>query len=161
MGDSAGGNLAMSTALNLKQLNLPSPLYQVLISPWVNMNTDAASYIENEKNDPILTRDLIAYAAAQYTRHNSLSNPLVSPVFGSFKGFGPTLTLVGAGEILRDDSLDLHRALEQAGSRSKLKVFDNVTHVWPLTNITAPESREALRMMREFMDEVSTGLPPA
>jgi len=152
MGDSAGGNLAMSTALNLKMLNMPLPRYQVLISPWLNMGTDAASYAENAKNDPVLTKDFMKYAAASYTAPENITNPLVSPVLGSFEGFGPTLTLVGRQEILRDDSLDLHRALEQADRSSTLRVFENVTHVWLLSDITMPQSQEALQMMREFMD---------
>ena len=158
MGDSAGGNLAMSTALNLQQLKLASPVYQVLISPWLNMQTTAASYTENEKLDPILNKALIDHAASQYTRRSNYANPLVSPVLGAFTGFNPTLTLVGAQEILRDDSLQLHSALERYGSRSKLEVFDHVTHVWTLTDIAGPASRQALRLMRAFMDEVTAGV---
>jgi len=48
--------------------------------------------------------------------------------------------------------LDLHRALEQADRSSTLRVFENVTHVWLLSDITMPQSQEALQMMREFMD---------
>ncbi len=152
MGDSAGGNLAMSTALNLKKLNTPAPLYQVLLSPWLNMGTDSASYIENENNDPVLTKDFMKHAAASYTDPENITNPLVSPVYGSFEGFNPTLILVGNQEILRDDSLALHRALEKAGTSSALKVFEGVTHVWLLTDITSPQSQETLRLIRKFMD---------
>jgi epsilon-lactone hydrolase len=155
MGDSAGGNLAMSTALNLKKLGLPLPLYQTLISPWLNMETKYPSYVENEKLDPIITKEFVQYAASQYTDNSNFSNPLVSPVLGSFEGFNPTLIMVGANEILRDDSLQLHQALQKAGCISTLKVFDNVTHVWTLTDITSPESKEALYTLREFLDVVS------
>jgi acetyl esterase/lipase len=152
MGDSAGGNLAMSTALNLKKLNMPLPLYQVLISPWLNMSTDAASYTENEKNDPVLTKDFMKHAAESYTDHKNITDPLVSPVLGSFEAFSPTLTLVGNEEILRDDSLALHHALTRDGRSSTLKIFEKVTHVWPLTDISSIQSVEALRLIREFMD---------
>ncbi|MBT1697063.1 alpha/beta hydrolase [Fulvivirgaceae bacterium PWU4] len=159
MGDSAGGNLAMSTALNLKKLQLPSPLYQVLISPWLNLRTEYASYAENETNDPIITKEFVTYAAANYTAPENFSDPLVSPVLGSFTGLGPTLTLVGTKEILRDDSVHLHRALEKAGCISKLKTFDQVTHVWTLTDIESAESKETLQLIREFMASVSTIVP--
>jgi monoterpene epsilon-lactone hydrolase len=154
MGDSAGGNLAMSTALNLMKLNMQKPLYQVLISPWLNMETEAASYVENEKNDPILTKEFMKYAAGLYTAKDNFPNPLVSPVFGSFEGLNPTLTLVGRQEILRDDSLDMHRTLEREGRSSTLKVFDGVTHVWTLTDISSAEAKDALRFIREFVDEM-------
>jgi acetyl esterase/lipase len=155
MGDSAGGNLAMSTAMNLKKLTFARPLYHVLISPWLNVNGEYASYTENEKLDPIITKDFVKYAASQYTESGNFSNPWVSPVFGLFQGLSPTLTMVGNKEILRDDSVELHQALEKARCASTLKVFDNVSHVWTLTDISSVESREALYIMREFMDSVS------
>jgi len=158
MGDSVGGNLAMSTALHLQQLRLPRPQYQVLISPWLNMNNDAASYQENEKNDPILTKALMQRFAASYTTPAHFNDPLVSSVFGSYQGFNPTLILVGNREILRDDSLQLDQALKQSGSVSRLEVFAEVTHVWTLTNIDGPDSRQALNMTREFMDEVTAAV---
>lgn len=152
MGDSAGGNLAMSTALNLRQLNLPPALYHILLSPWLSMHTTAASYTENESKDPILKKETLQDSALQYTDANNLNNPLVSPLFGNFAGFTPTLSLTGKQEILRDDAVGLHQALEKAGCLSSLHVFDNVTHVWPLTNITSAESVEALRLVRSFAD---------
>lgn len=155
MGDSAGGNLAMATALNLKNLSRPLPVYQVLISPWTNMNTAYKSYDENEKLDPILTRDFMQYASSNYTGGEQLNNPLISPVFGNYTGFAPTLILVGAEEILRDDALNLHDALEHAGCTSVLRVFNKVTHVWTLSSITSAESIEALRLIRRFVDEVA------
>jgi len=155
MGDSAGGNLVMSTALNLKKLGMSSPLYQVLISPWVNMETHYPSYIENEKRDPIITKEFINYAAALYAGKESLSNPLMSPIHGVFTDFSPTLILVGAKEVLRDDSLYLHEALKKAGATSILKVFDDVTHVWTLTDISSAESTETLRIIHEFVSSVN------
>ena len=159
MGDSAGGNLAVSTALNLRQLNLAQPLYQVLISPWLNVEPAYASYSENEKLDPIITKEFVRYAASHYTDSRNFSNPLVSPVAGPFKGFNPTLTLVGRKEVLRDDALQLHAQLEKAGSTSILKIFEDATHVWTLTDITSEESKEALNIMREFMDTLGSTVP--
>jgi acetyl esterase/lipase len=158
MGDSAGGNLVMSTALNLKDLNMQLPIYQVLISPWVNMETDYASYHENERLDPIITKEFVKYAASHYAGDHSLSNPLVSPALGSFIGFSPTLIMVGAKEVLRDDAVHLHQALKKTGSTSVLKMFDDVTHVWTLTNISSNDSKEALRTIKEFAASVSSTL---
>ncbi len=154
MGDSAGGNLALSTALNLKKLKLTLPLYQVLLSPWLNMKTEYASYVKNEKNDPVISKTFVDYAASLYSGGHNLDDPLLSPVHGDFIDFNPTLILVGEKEVLRDDSIQLHSALKKAGSDSVLKVFEEVTHVWPLTNITSPDSKEALRIIREFVDRI-------
>jgi acetyl esterase/lipase len=154
MGDSAGGNLAIATALNLKQHKLPAARYHVLLSPWLNMRNDAASYNENEKNDPILTRELLQEAARQYAAGEPVTNVLISPLLGSFEGFSPTLTLAGAGEILRDDSVDLDSALKKAGAVSRLYIFDKVTHVWTLADIESADSKKTLEIMRKFMDDL-------
>jgi acetyl esterase/lipase len=158
MGDSCGGNLALSTALNLKNRNLPLPRYQVLISPWLNLENNYPSYVQNEKLDPILTKAMLDGAMSLYADTHDLKNPLLSPVQGSLAGLSPTLTMVGAKEILRDDSIYLHDALEQAGTTSVLKIFDDVTHVWPLTDIESRDSKEALRIMVDFLSTVSVEL---
>ncbi|MBL0739813.1 alpha/beta hydrolase [Chryseolinea lacunae] len=151
MGDSAGGNLALSVALNLKQLDAPAPLYQILLSPWLNMDTVYPSYSQNEKLDPIISKDFLRYAASQYAGGKDIGHPLMSPIHGDFRGLSPTLTLVGAKEVLRDDSLVLHAASVKAGATSVLQVFENANHVWMLTDIESKDSKDALRAMQEFL----------
>ena len=151
MGDSAGGNLAMSTALKLKSLKAQPALYNVLISPWVNMETVYPSYTKNEKLDPIITKDFVQYAAGLYTAGHDLKDPFVSPVHGDFKGIGPTLILVGAHEVLTDDSVFLYEALEKTGVASELKMYDGADHVWPLVDIHSERSAEALDEMIDFI----------
>jgi acetyl esterase/lipase len=151
MGDSAGGNLMMSVTLRLKALNSPLPLYQIALSPWVNLETTYASYSENEKLDPVISKDFVEYASSLYTAGIEKKNPLVSPVHGNFTGVGPTLIMVGMNEILRDDAIHLHAALERDHATSVLKVFDAVTHVWPLTDIDSDDSQQALANIIDFI----------
>jgi len=152
MGDSAGGNLAISTALQLKTIGLPLPLYQVVISPWVNMETTYSSYSQNEKLDPIISRDFVRYAASLYAAGQSLKDPRMSPVHGDLGGLEPTLVLVGSTEVLRDDSLHLHTALQNAGSSAVLKIFDKANHVWTLTDIASTDSQHALTEISMFLN---------
>jgi acetyl esterase/lipase len=151
MGDSAGGNLAMSTTLKLKSLNAQPALYQVLISPWLNMEAVYPSYAKNEKLDPIITKDFVEYAAGLYAAGHDLKDPLISPVHGDFKGVGPTLILVGAHEVLTDDSVFLYEALEKAGVLSELKIYEGADHVWPLVDIHSERSKEALDEIKDFI----------
>ena len=151
MGDSAGGNLAMSTALKLKSLHAQPALYHVLISPWVNMETVYPSYAKNEKLDPIITKDFVEYAAGLYSGGHNLKDPLISPVHGDFKGIAPTLVLVGAHEVLTDDSVFLYEALEKADVPSELKIYDGANHVWPLVDIQSERSKEALDEIKDFI----------
>lgn len=153
VGDSAGGNLVMSTVVQLRSLHLPAPLYQVLMSPWVETDPTYPSYFENEKLDPIITRGFVQYSGSLYVNGEDKRNPLVSPIHNDFAGTGPTLILVGTKEVLRDDALFLHAALNVSGAHATLKTYDDVTHVWPLTNIESPQSKDALKTMSEFVTE--------
>jgi len=77
----------------------------------------------------------------------------VSPIHNDFTGISPTLILVGTKEVLRDDSLFLHAALNVSGARSILKTYDNVTHVWILTSIDSPESKDTLKTISDFVKQ--------
>jgi len=152
-GDSAGGNLAMSTVVQLRSLHVQAPLYQVLISPWVEADPTYPSFFENGKLDPIITREFVQYSASLYVNGEDKRNPLVSPIHNDFAGVNPTLILVGTKEVLRDDSLFLHAALNVSGAHSTLKTYDNVTHVWILTSIDSPESKDTLKTISDFVKE--------
>ena len=52
MGDSAGGNLAFSVALEVMERGLPSPAALVAFSPWTDLTLSGKSYTQN--NDAIL-----------------------------------------------------------------------------------------------------------
>ncbi|KAG8973549.1 hypothetical protein FRB90_009907, partial [Tulasnella sp. 427] len=52
-GDSAGGNLALSLLVLLRDLDLPSPAGAVLISPWVDLTHSFPSIMQNTSTDII------------------------------------------------------------------------------------------------------------
>src|ERR1700732_1207523 len=52
-GDSAGGNLALATAVRARDAGLPLPGSLMLLSPWLDFAEEGASY-RNTTDDPIL-----------------------------------------------------------------------------------------------------------
>lgn len=54
VGDSAGGNLVLATALYLKDRKLPQPGALVLISPWTTMGNNLPSRSANMSKDVVL-----------------------------------------------------------------------------------------------------------
>lgn len=105
-GDSAGGGLTMATLLQIKNLGLPQPACAVGLSPWVDLTLSSASWEENAQFDylpkPGAVKFVQAYAQAEDPR-----NPLISPLFGDFKGLPPVLIQVGDAEALRDEGIAL------------------------------------------------------
>lgn len=66
IGDSAGGNLALSLTLKLKETGRILPGAIILYSPWTDMTMSGKSYISKQKLDPVLTREYISTCRARY-----------------------------------------------------------------------------------------------
>ncbi len=93
MGDSAGGALALLTVQAIIARQLPVPRVVIVLSPWTDLSISSESYIRNEKIDVMLYTDGAKWSASQFLGPNHsqlpLHHPLISPLFGSFKGFPP------------------------------------------------------------------------
>ncbi|KAA2238634.1 alpha/beta hydrolase [Chitinophaga agrisoli] len=156
MGDSAGGNVTMATLLSLKALNGPLPLYSIVISPWVDLECKNASYERNKTVDTLLGRAYLMEAAGMYAAGRELTTPLLSPVNADFTGCPPVLVMCGTYEILEDDSVHLHKRLQECGVDATLELFEGELHVWPFNEIDTKASQQALRDMAHFVAKHST-----
>ena len=106
-GDSAGGNLALSLVLKLKEQERLLPRGIVLMSPWTDMTMSGASYWERVESDPMLTPEYIETVRRAYAGGRDLHDPDLSPLLGDLGSFPPTLIQVGDHEILYSDSASL------------------------------------------------------
>ena len=129
-GESAGGGLLFSLCLLAKRHGLPLPGGLVAISPWADLTDSGASFAENAAYDPSLNKEKLDHYAQLYA--SDLRDPLVSPLFGDLAGLPESLLFVGGDEILRDDAVRLHAALERAGCRSTLTIAPGMWHAYLL-----------------------------
>lgn len=88
-GDSAGGGLAISTALNLRDRGMGMPAAVVLWSPWADLSNagDTPNTLENAA--PTLTYlSSLENGALAFAGGLDLTDPRVSPLYADFsKGF--------------------------------------------------------------------------
>lgn len=143
-GDSAGGNLALVTLLNIAAAQLPQVACGVLMSPWADLTGSADSVTRNAQADAMLPSNRLAEAAALYAGDQSLTDWRVSPVFGDFRGLPPLLTHVGSTEILRDDAQRIHTTAQAMGIGSELKVWPGVPHAFQAFADLIPEAAAAI-----------------
>lgn len=59
IGDSAGGEVLLSSLAMMRDMNLSQPAGIILISPWFDLECTADSYEINQGNDPIFTKTMI------------------------------------------------------------------------------------------------------
>ena len=147
-GESAGGGLALSLALRLRDENKPLPACVVAISPWADLTLSGSSYSNNIRRDPTLIRESLAYYVIAYAAGHEY-NPYVSPVQGDFTGFPPCLLFAGGDEILLSDAKTVYRKLQSAGAEGTLVVEDGMWHVYPLYG--TPEGKRALERMSQYL----------
>lgn len=147
-GSSAGGNLAASLMLRLRQADLPMPAALVLLSPEVDLTESGDSFETNSGLDPALSK--IPEINALYANGHALDDPFLSPLFGDLSGFSPTFVQSGTRDLFLSNAARMHRHLRRAGVPAELHIFESMPHV-PF--IGAPENAELTAEVRRFLDE--------
>ena len=151
-GDSAGGNLALSLTLRLKEQERLLPRGLVLLSPWTDLTKSGKSYESRKEVDPVLDHEYLDRMIENYAGGQALSNPLISPLFGNFKGFPPTYIQVGDNEILLSDTMLLHKKMLKENVSAHLDIYKGMWHVFQMSPIKI--SYDAMDKNAEFIFDI-------
>lgn len=151
-GDSAGGGLAAATLIALRDAGDPLPAAGVCISPWLDLTCSGASYEERAAEDVMVTSELLELATAAYCKGSDPKAPTVSPLFADLTDLPPLLVQVGTAEVLLDDARSFAVHAEAAGVDVQLEVAEDMIHVWHTFADVAPESREAIERIADFLE---------
>jgi acetyl esterase/lipase len=149
-GDSAGGGLALSLLLRIRESGLELPACAICFSPWANLSPRDPKCL-NATRDAMFYPENIAEFAPAYLGAASASDPFVSPIFADYHGLPPVLFQVSSTEILLEDSTTIHNKIVEAGGISELEIFDGVSHCWQMLNWFVPEAGRALRQAADFI----------
>ena len=149
VGDSAGGQLTLATALRLRDEGLPLPAALVCFSPVTDLTGE--TWHEPPAGDPLLNRAWLgqgvdAYCPASVDRHSAL----LSPLRADLSGLPPLLVQVGEDEHLLSQSLRLR---DSAGLDLRLEVYPGQWHVFQINCGLLAVAALALRRVAEFLGE--------
>lgn len=152
-GDSAGGGLATSTVLNLRDRGMGMPAAVALISPWVELSQAGDTQHTLEYTDPSLHYEpLLRTSAEAYADGLKLTDARVSPLYGDFsKGFSPAIITEGTKCTFLSTSVRLYQALEAAGQDAKLDVYEGMWHVFQ--TVPSPETEVSLKKLSDFFHQ--------
>jgi acetyl esterase/lipase len=152
-GESAGGGLAASTVLNLRDQNKGLPAAALFWSPNTDLSSRDDTTVTLDPDDPILTYStLLVSGSKAYAGDVALDDPRVSPLYADLsKGFSPTLIVVGTKEMLLSSSVRFYQALEAAGQSVKLDVYEGMWHAFPQYGL--PESKVAVEKSATFIND--------
>jgi acetyl esterase/lipase len=153
-GDSAGGNLALATAVRAGDAGLPLPSALVLFSPWLDFAEDGPSY-HRITDDPILPKPILDAFKGAYLGSGDRRSARVTPLYAEMCGLPPTLVHVGSWERLHDDSVTIAERMTAAGVEATLKIFDGMCHGWQLF---APMLDEGMASIEESAAFIRTNI---
>ena len=151
-GDSAGGNLALTLTLALKEQGRLLPRGLLLFSPWTDMTHSGKSYQTKASVDPILSLDYIEEAIHAYAEGEDLEDPMISPVFADFTGFPQTFIQVGTNEILLSDSLKLDKQMLKHRVPVRIEQYKGMWHVFQMAPFKT--AYEAMDEAAEFIFDI-------
>lgn len=152
MGESAGATLVLATVLRAKDEKTALPSCTVLIAPAVQFDQEFPSHKANLATDCMVS-NLSEEVRATYLITEDpqvLRNPYAAPYYGNYEGFPPSFIIASDSEVLRDDSVFLDKKMRQAGVDSRLCLYHNMMHIFPVAP-SLPESKSAIREIAEFV----------
>ena len=148
-GDSAGGNMALVLCHRLRAAGRRLPARLVLMSPWTDMMASGKSYTERAAVDPTITLDYIKAVRSVYAGNEDLASPMLSPLFGDFENFPPTLIQAGSNELLLSDSVRLRDRMLAAQVPCRLEVWNGMWHVFQMFPIK--RANQAMERVGKFL----------
>lgn len=153
-GTSTGGAMTLAMVLRARDEKLPLPAAIAPGTPWSDIDKIGDSYASNEWVDNVLVTwdGWLGRAAKLYANGTSLRNPYISPIYGDFKGFPPTILTSGTRDLFLSNTVRTHRKLRRAGVIADLNVYEGQSHAQYQMNIDAPETKEAFTDIAKFFD---------
>jgi acetyl esterase/lipase len=141
--------------LRAKQEGLALPAAIAPGTPWADLTETGDSYKTNEWLDNVLVSysGYLSHAAALYANGHDLKDPQLSPIYGDFHGFPPTILTTGTRDLFLSNTVRTHRKLREAGVRADLQVFEGLSHAQYLFDPMAPETKEAFGEITAFFDQ--------
>ncbi|MGH7042378.1 MAG: alpha/beta hydrolase [Acetobacteraceae bacterium] len=143
-GDSAGGNLALATALLLREQGGPVPQGILATYPVCDSALDTASYHAYGAGLG-LTHEKMAFYWSVYVPHAAdRTHPLAAPLRADLAGLPPVRLQIAGCDVLRSECEALDRKLRAAGVAVETSLYTGVLHGFVRCTGHVQKARDAL-----------------
>lgn len=151
VGDSAGGGLALSLLLKLRETGAAMPGAVALVSPWTDLTVSSPSYQSLRDADPVISQHRLRVAGRHYAGSRNPADPMLSPLFADLKGLPPMLIQVGSDEMMLDDSVLFAERARAAGVAVSLQVWAGMWHVFHQHVTALPEAGDGILALADYL----------
>lgn len=159
-GDSAGGLMAVNTALAARDAGLPAPAGQVLMSPLTSADMEIKRQAARTHRDPFFPFMAFMFIYRVFATVNGTRELPVMPPEAELRGLGPFLLQVGNDEMLRNDTFVLADKLTAAGVPNWVQIWDRALHMFQLSFDVNPDARRAVEEIADFVGYVTDCAQP-
>jgi monoterpene epsilon-lactone hydrolase len=159
-GDSAGGGLATSAQLRMRDGGRPLARGLILISPWIDLALDLEALLPYAGHD-FLTPKMLIDTGAKYAGAERLDHPLISPVHADLSGLPSMLVLTGAWELFYEQNCRFVARARRAGVDVRHQIEPGMLHAYPAFAALLPQGRAALRVAAKYVRTLAAITPAA
>jgi acetyl esterase/lipase len=162
-GESAGGNLAVATAMQARDAGLPQPRHILSVYPIAGTDLNTPSY-QDTANGPTLNRALMAWFLRYVPRTPAdLMDPRINLVGANLAGLAPVTIVAAQIDPLRSEGEVLAQRMAAAGVSVDRREFAGTTHEFFGADAVIADAAEAQAYASGRLREAftGTGAPPA
>lgn len=136
-GSSAGGGLAVSVAMNFRELGLPQPNSLILYSPCIEFTMPETEEDKQwlailEGRDPMISYTSMPTIGKLWGRDLPEDDYRANPIACSLKNLAPMLVFAGTGEVLNLASRHLVAKAKEQGAPVRYAEKEMMNHCWIL-----------------------------
>lgn len=153
-GDCAGGGLALSTIIAIRNAALPQPAGCVLMSPWADLAMASWSYVDNVKTDRLLDLATLGYCARSYLDETLPTEIYASPIYADLSRLCPLFIQAGSAELMRDDATRIAERARAAGVHADIEIHSGMQHVFQGVGRLA-EAKGAMTRVGAFVRNIT------
>lgn len=155
-GDSAGGNLALGTALLLRDTNGPTPRGVLANYPVSDCDFTTPTYREFGAGGYGLNLERMKFYWDVYVSHEAdRFNPLAAPLRADLRGMPPVCVLLAELDVLRSEGQALVARLRAAGVDVETQTFAGVVHGFLRATQSVTKARDAVAAAGVWMRRVT------
>ena len=154
-GDSAGGGLALSLVLALRDGGEALPAGCILLSPWLDLSRDRRTLPELVRRDVLLSPRWLEACATGYADPADWADPTVSPLLAAHGGLPPLLIQAGSDDLLAPDAEGLAASASAAGVDVTYTLWPRMWHYFALQPGLVAAADSALSQAAWFMETVT------
>lgn len=143
-GDSAGGNLALATALLLRAGHAPAPRGILAVYPVCDSDLATPSYCEFAEGYVLTAEKMRFYWSVYAPRPADRLHPLAAPLRAELAGLPPVLVQLAQLDVLRSEGEMLAAKLQAACVAVTLEIYPGLIHGFLRATERVAAAREAV-----------------